>query len=408
MSDHKERRDEVPRRWYAVISPQRDDMEWALILGMGVVLAVLLRFLLMEFESVDFRDYLGPWYQFIRTHDGFAALQHDFSNYAPVYLYLLVAIHALLPGLTDIAAVKLPAMCFDFLCAGFVYKFVRLTCPTGYAPLFAAFAILFAPTVVLNSAFWGQCDMVYTTGLVACLYYTATNRRIAAFIAYGLALSVKLQAIFLMPLLGILLMRRAVSWRLFSLIPIVHVCILLPASVAGRPFHELLLIYYRQTQQLNVLTVNAPNFWQWIPQDLPPPPPAELYALLYPAGIIWAFALSGILIVAVWKSNLRLTAENTVHLALLVVLSVPFFLPKMHERYFFAADVLSLVYAFMRPRYFSYALVINLASLFAYTRFLFGQPVFPLPYVALALLAMIVLLAHTLVKESLADGGGRA
>ena len=55
-----------------------------------------------------------------------------------------------------------------------------------------------------------------------------------------------------------------------------------------------------------------------------------------------------------------------VSLALLSVLFPPFFLPGVHERYFFAADVLSVVYAFYVPRKWVVPLLIQFASVFAY------------------------------------------
>jgi Gpi18-like mannosyltransferase len=77
----------------------------------------------------------------------------------------------------------------------------------GLSPLFAALAVLFTPTVILNSSFWGQADAIHTTFLLACLYFLVTRREIPAFIAFGVAVAFKLQAIFLAPLLLILLLK---------------------------------------------------------------------------------------------------------------------------------------------------------------------------------------------------------
>ena len=71
---------------------------------------------------------------------------------------------------------------------------------------------------------------------------------------------------------------------------------------------------------------------------------------------------------------------------------MPYFLPKMHDRYFFAADVLSIAFAFYFPRYFFIPLVVGTTSLFTYFLFLFKIEVIPLPLLAVALLAAIAIL----------------
>ena len=49
---------------------------------------------------------------------------------------------------------------------------------------------------------------------------------------------------------------------------------------------------------------------------------------------------------AVARSRVPLTAEVSVTLGLAMLLLMPYVLPKMHERYFYAADVTAIVFAF--------------------------------------------------------------
>ena len=56
--------------------------------------------------------------------------------------------------------------------------------------------------------------------------------------------------------------------------------------------------------------------------------------------------------------------------ALMISVAVPFFLPHMHERYFYAADILSLVLAFASPLYFPAAVLVQFASLLGYHAYL--------------------------------------
>ncbi|MFQ5613886.1 MAG: hypothetical protein ACE5H9_17330 [Anaerolineae bacterium] len=379
------------------LSSRRETYETAIILAIGVLLAGLLRFSLREFRSGDYWSFTSHWYAFVNQQGGFAALAHDFTNYSPFYSYFLVIAAALFSGLSDVFAIKLISIVFDFVCAGFVYKIVRLKYPVGVLPVFGFLTVLFAPTVFLNSSLWGQTDVIYTTGLVACLYFLLVKKEIPAFIAFGLAVSFKMQAIFLGPLLLILLLKRRVSWKSFALVPFTYLAVMLPAWLAGRPLNELLFVYLNQANFYRDLTKNAPNLYQWIPNDL--------YDIFYPAGLIWTLSIVFLLALGVYKSRAAISPAIMVQLATVSVVLMPYFLPKMHERYFFAADVLSIVFAFYYPRYFFIPLVVGGVSLFSYFPFLFGQEVIPLSSLALILAVTIVFLvrhlAHALDRTDL-------
>jgi hypothetical protein len=51
---------------------------------------------------------------------------------------------------------------------------------------------------------------------------------------------------------------------------------------------------------------------------------------------------------------------------------MPWILPKMHERFFFPADVLALGLAFALPRYWSAAVLLQVGTLLAYMHYLAG------------------------------------
>jgi len=75
----------------------------------------------------------------------------------------------------------------------------------------------------------------------------------------------------------------------------------------------------------------------------------------------------------------------------------PYFLPKMHDRYFYPADVLSIAYGFYFPAQFYVPVTVCLASFLAYLPFLAGHAIVPLRLLGaamgLALLA-VALAAH--------------
>ncbi len=350
-------------------------MEWGLkqddrlsdssIFAIAMVFALALRGQCLSFESVDYKTSLLVWYDFIQSHDGIHALKETFANYSPPYLYWLVFAATALAGVPKVIAIKLLAIVFDGVCAGFVYGIVRLKYPTGKRAIAAFCTILFLPTVFLNSSLWGQCDSIYTTGAVACLYFLLRQRPVPAFLSLGLGFAFKQQALFLAPLLLILWAKGRVKGWMFLLLPATYLVAVLPAWAMGRSLLDLLQIYTGQMEGYRHLTKNAPNLYQWISN--------RYYDLMVPLGLaVTAIVLLG-LGWRVYRSRTELTPDRLLQLALTIVFLVPFLLPKMHERYFFMADVLSVVSAFYRPQFFWMPILIQLSSLLTYTDFLLGE-----------------------------------
>ena len=386
------KREGVPSDETIRLSPEKGSPEQALgsdnyklILLTGVLLAMVLRYPLLPFESGDY-PHFEDWYDFIVENGGFAALQYDVSTYNVPLLYLIAASSVLFPEFPKIFILKGISVVFDFALAFFVYKCVSFKYHRRREATQAALATLFAPTVVLNAAMWGQWDAIYTTFLVACLYFLLTRRQAVAFIAFGLAVSFKLQAIFLAPLFLWLFVKKKVNIQYFLLAPLCWFSLLLPAWLVGRPFGELLLIYANQASEHPFLTMAAPNLYQWISND---------YYHFYPAGMAFTVGIAVALAVVVYKSRAKITADRLIFFAFFSVLLSPYVLPKMHDRYFFPADVIAIIFAFYWPRYWYAPIVVGLTSLVTYIRFLAGGvTILPLSWLAAVLLIFIGVLGR--------------
>ena len=330
----------------------------------GIIFALVIRLICVPNKSVDYKYFLDPWYDFIASHGGFSALKYSFADYTPPYLYWILIAVTMLSGLPKILAIKLFAMTVDFICGFLTYKIVKLKYPQGKLPMFAFLAVILSPNVIYNSALWGQCDVLYTTGLIACIYFLSIQKQIPALLSFGLALSFKLQTMFLAPLLLILLFKKRISWYYLPLIPSVYIFAMLPAWFAGRPMPELLLVYFNQANKYKEITKNAPNFYQWIPN--------EFYDIVVPIGLILTLAAIFLLVHIVYKSRLEITQDRLIHLATISVFFMPYLLPKMHERYFYPADILSIIFAFYFPQYRWVTILVQMSSFFAYL----GTPIF--------------------------------
>lgn len=327
-------------------------------LAISIILGSVIRLACLPNKSSDYKSFLVPWYDFIVEHGGFGALKYDFYDYTPPYIYWLIIASSLLCWLPKIVSIKLISIIFDFVCAFFVYKLVRLKYPTGNLPNKALAVVLFTPTVIYNSSLWSQCDGIYTSFLLACLYYFCICRNSLAFICFGLAASFKLQAMFLAPLLLILWVKKEVRLVSFLWIAVIYLVSILPAFVAGRPLLDLILIYFNQSQKYKELAKDVPNLYQWIPN--------YYYNEAVPIGLIFTSLTILLLTYIVYKSQIRLSQPQLIYISLISVLLVPYLLPKMHQRYFYPADLISIVFGFYYPQYYWIPIVIQISSLLSY------------------------------------------
>jgi Gpi18-like mannosyltransferase len=369
-------------------SPIQSPLTWAWFIP-GLLLALALRLSQLNFSSMDYQLVLRRWFETL-LESGFAALGTDFANYTPLYLYILylsvrIVIRTPLSGkLLRMTGLKVPSLVADLFLAGIGAAIVNLKYPRSRLTLLAGLAILFTPTVIMNSAMWGQADAVYTAALLACLFFLLLRRPYWAMLAFGLAFAFKLQALFFAPLLVVLLIRRQLPWRSLLLAPLPYLLSLIPAWLAGRPLPDLLTIYLKQSGEYAFLTNHAPNLYAWLPQSA--------YPVLFPAGLLFALLAACLLIFFAARPNIEYDNDLILQLATLSVLLVPFVTPKMHERYFYPADVITILYAFYFPRFFYVPLLTIGASLFAYLPFLYGKSLLPgeiLPVFVLAALIVV-------------------
>lgn len=356
------------------------------VVGLGLILALYVRYIFRDFVSLDFTKFTSVWYQAVKDQ-GLAATATDVSNYTPPYMYLLYAVARLVPDLSPVVAVKLPSVAADFLCAAFMFLIVRVKYPRGRMPYMAFFAVLLAPTVVANGSAWGQADSIYTSMLLACVYCLMINRPYLAMAAVGMALSLKFQTMFLAPALFAFWTRRKIPFWAPLLVPAMYLAMMVPASLQGRPWADLVTVYGQQSTWYRELTLNAPNLYAWIPDSL--------YTPAMIAGFLLMTVLGSALAWLVYRSRAALDATLVLQVCMLSLLMTPFCLPKMHDRFFFPADVLAIAYAFFIPRQYYVPIIVGLVSLIAYNRFLLVLNILPLGVLALLNLLALAAVAGT-------------
>jgi Gpi18-like mannosyltransferase len=136
-----------------------------------VILSVCLRVISIPHSNHDMGVYNLPWYETLYQKGIGEALATNFSNYTPPYTYFLALATLTRDYIPPLTAIKLIPICFDILGAFYVYKIIKLKYQHGDMPYLAAAIYFTAPTVILNSAYWGQADSLYTSLLLACIYF---------------------------------------------------------------------------------------------------------------------------------------------------------------------------------------------------------------------------------------------
>lgn len=336
-------------------------IRWKALAVLAIVAtAVAVRLPIFGFESDDYRVFLSSWIQFIESNGGFSALEFKFSDYNMPYLYILAAL-TYIPAVSPLVGIKIVSVVFDLLLAYFVYKLVSIRHPAAVRPVVAATAVLLLPTVVTNSAMWGQCDSIYAAFALGGLYFAVTARPQLSCVFFGLALAFKLQTVFVLPVLLVLLLLRKVSWRHLLLIPGVVLVLDIPAILLGADLGHLLLLYVEQAGQYPKLTIYAPNVYQFLTFT-------DHSDLLRLQGIAVTGALVLWIVALLVARRTSLDAVQMVLLATVFAIAVPFFLPSMHSRYFYLADVLTVVlvcWCPRRPGLWFAAVLVQFASFFA-------------------------------------------
>ncbi len=370
-----------------------------LIVVSALIIGFVARWLLRDFASDDWTTFLKFWQRFLIEFGGFPALRYAFSNYAAPYTYLLAIVTQTLGTLPPMHQVKLVSVLFDVACAVMAYRLVAFYKPGTMWPALAFVLVFLAPTVVLNSAAWGQADSIFTTFLLASLWALGHKRYSLAMVLYAISVSFKLQAVFVLPLFVFLAAERSMPWRTFVVLPAVYALINVPALLMGRPLADALFVYGAQVDRYDDLTLKAPNLFQWLPPDP--------RALLQWMG----FALAGAFVIAVWFISRRTNqpiANSPLPVALALLIGLPFFLPRMHDRYFYPADVVSIVFVLAMGRAWWIALAVNAASLSAYVAYLWERdanfPQVPLWLAAALMFVALVGVMGFLVRHARADG----
>lgn len=351
-----------------------------LIILFITLLGFYARYKLFYFQSEDYKQNLMLWFNQLSDTGGILGIKNLIGNYTPPYTYLL-ALLTYLP-FSSLTSIKLLSVGCDFLLAIAVSCIVFTLTQSKTKSIFSYVFTFIAPTVILNSALWAQCDSIIMLFIALCVLFFLKDKPFAACIFFGIALSIKIQSIFIAPVFLLLLLHTRVKFKHLLLIPLVYLLSVVPTALAGGNYFDALsVVYYQVTSTATDLTFNCANIW------------APLRGINNPNlgsfGTMFALALTLISAYLLVIKTKKLDNKTILLAFLFFSILIPFTLPYMHERYYYYAEILAIVYAMINPKKFYIPLMIMFVSFFSYLPFLFN--IEPISLVVLSTLIAFVL-----------------
>lgn len=371
-----------------------------------VALALYMRIKCFDWESRDFNVFLTPWYNDLKANGGFKAMKvlypadHVNCDYPPLYMYLL-AIFSYTP-VRAIVAIKSISVFFDFVLAVFIGLIARKITKSDMLGVVCFSALLFLPTVFINSALWGQCDVIYTCFIVISLYFLMCDKDYLSISFYALSFCLKIQSIFFLPIIIIAIIKKKIRLCALPLFVIIYALVGIPAVIFGCGFEDAYFMFFTQMGRYSDLTLNTPNMYNWFGSY------SEKHEMLSMPMTCFAVGVTGVSMLPLYKLNFD-TKDNKIWVAMACYFAVmmPFVIPHMHERYWYVSDVLCILFVLCFAKKWYAALCAFLPSLYVVCCYMFGVSGISLVLLAIMMCIGVVLMGinlFNLVKESAVNG----
>ena len=345
---------------------------------------IIMRYNGMKYASADYNFHLRIWWDEISV----SGLSNQVGDYnIPYQTIIFILVH--LP-FNSLVSYKLLSIFFDIILsvssALFVYE---LSHHSKIKASFAYVAVFCSLNVVFNSAYWAQCDSIYSCFIVLSLYFLFKNKNTLSFIFLGIAFAFKLQTVFIFPFFVFHYFNtQKYSVLNFLIIPVIDIIMCLPTIVFfKRSFADIWRVYVNQTVEYKELSINFPNLYVFFGK-----------VITYEDFAFLAIALTFLILVAFFsfliiKNFDFYRIENFLAIAVWSVWTVILFLPSMHERYSYLLDILCIISAFvlLKKGYVFLAIFCNFASLRGICKFLFCSD-----FIDINIMALIYLSAYVI------------
>lgn len=366
-------------------------------------MGLMFRFSLYDLLSGDYTTAFADWMRECHEAGGFPYLGikpgvSDAStfDYNVMFQYLIVILHYIGGNISDIYLVKTLSVIFDFVCAVNLARITfHVTGGNTQKTMLSYYAVLFLPTVVLNSSAWAQNDSIYTAFILLSLLHVMKGNDFRAFLYLAISYGFKQQAIFFMPFIILMWLKNKVKIRYILVMPAFHLISLIPAAIAGRTWGDLLGIYGNQVAMFSRLTMNYPSIYTIITTEIKKGTRQHLIR----AGVLATIIIFGMIASYMYHKKFKVTEKFMITLVVFTAELCCFCLPVMHERYGYMPEMLAVVYALYGYKRLPICAFLQVISMITYSRYLFGSTVASLWPLSVAMLVMILIVGYDLYKQ---------
>lgn len=340
------------------------------------VISIIIRLYGIKFETHDMRGFLCRWFYNLKNAGGLLGIGKDISNYNAPYITIIATLTYL--PIAPIVSIKMVSIIFDYLLAFFSAKLVKELLKDKYKKyigLIVYSIIILLPTATLNSSYWGQCDSIYVSFIIISLIYLIREKYLKSFIFLGISFAFKLQFVFVLPIyvLYFLSKRNIKNIYYFLILPITNFILCIPSIIFGKSIWSFITVYIGQTgENVNLVSMNFPGIYNMfcnIENEI-----NEVFVRYeYLPKIMIVITGLIFLVVAIYVVAKKVKFNNNLIIegALWSIMIATFLLPYMHDRYMFAADIISVIYFMINGKKKIYVPIgINLCSLYTYIVYL--------------------------------------
>jgi Gpi18-like mannosyltransferase len=367
--------------------------------GASILAALLLRYHFWPFESGDWLCCFGSYLRYMARNGGYSRLDIAYGNLSPTFTLVLATLSYIPFSL--LFSLKALYFVFEVLNAAFVAKLIARCGGSETAAWTGFVLLLFLPSFVLNGSFFAQSDCMYSLFLLLSLLCmtraegTLAGSRwdVGALLFFGLAFSLKLQSVFFVLALFFFLVRRHVPLYFWPTAGLPYAAASLPQLLSGRPFVDVFTVYSRQTALYDSLNMNSASLYAVLPLSSSPS------AIL--AAVCGALVVVLLLALRILRSSSPLTPVALLRMAFFSCLLIPYVLPKMHERYFYTAEMFGVALA-VSVRFYRFVVpLVCLASSLSYLVYLYDRTPVPLPHLGLMMGCAVLLTTYDCLRGPL-------
>lgn len=313
------------------------------------------------YVAVDYELCFEPWYMQLKEAGSLKALadwKEDYNIFYATILYFLT-----LTPIEPIIGIKMVPILFDYLEAFLMMK-IAMTAgkEEGRRHLYGliAFALVMCnPLSIIDSAYLAQSDGIWSCLALFGFWYIYQEKPVKGMWMLGFALSMKLQAVFIMPIILILYFYRKKFSILHLLwIPVAIQALCIPALIGGGSFDIAYRAFFNWVGEYPYMYYYYPNIWTYF-QEAP-------YYVFGKVAIVLAFTALLMFAVLFVQSARKHSLQDCLEYVAWTTMTCAMLLPCMHERYNFTAEIVLPICAIFNRRLRLPALALILIAMQCY------------------------------------------